>query len=98
MVRLGRTEYAVRELLQEGHAGVYVLDSIDAAAGRLRKAGQTIVVMALGAFALAGLASVWLARTLARPIDRCPGRWRRYARAAFDEPIPKTGSSQEIDA
>ena len=100
VARLGDTEYAVRELLQERDAGVYVLDSIDAAsAPALMKASRTILIMALATFALAGLASVWLARTLARPIDSLSRSLEEMTRErAFDEPLPKTGFSREIDA
>jgi putative nucleotidyltransferase with HDIG domain len=100
VARLGESEYAVRELLQERDAGVYVLDSIDAAsAPALMKAGRTIFIMALATFALAGLASVWLARTLARPIDSLSSSLEQMTRErAFDEPLPKTGFSREIDA
>ena len=100
VARLGESEYAVRELLQERDAGVYVLDSIDAAsAPALMKAGRTIFIMALATFALAGLASVWLARTLARPIDSLSRSLEQMTRErAFDEPLPKTGFSREIDA
>jgi putative nucleotidyltransferase with HDIG domain len=100
VVRLGDGEYAVRELLQERDAGVYVLDSIDAAsAPALMKASRTILVMALATFAVAGLASVWLARTLARPIHSLSSSLEQMTRdRAFDEPLPKTGFSLEIDA
>ena len=100
VARLGDGEYAVRELLQERNAGVYVLDSIDAAsAPALMKASRTIFVMALATFAVAGLASVWLARTLARPIDSLSRSLEQMTRErAFDEPLPKTGFSREIDA
>jgi putative nucleotidyltransferase with HDIG domain len=100
VVRLDDGEYAVRELLQERDAGVYVLDSIDAAsAPALMKASRTIFVMALATFAVAGLASVWLARTLARPIDSLSRSLEQMTRErAFDEPLPKTGFSREIDA
>jgi len=100
VARLGDGEYAVRELLQERDAGVYVLDSIDAAsAPALMKASRTIFVMALVTFAVAGLASVWLARTLARPIDSLSRSLEQMTRErAFDEPLPKTGFSREIDA
>ena len=100
VARLGESEYAVRELLQERDAGVYVLDSIDAAsAPALMKAVRTIFIMALATFALAGLASVWLARTLARPIDSLSRSLEQMTRErAFDEPLPKTGFSREIDA
>ena len=100
VARLGDGEYAVRELLQERDAGVYVLDSIDAAsAPALMNASRTIFVMALATFAVAGLASVWLARTLARPIDSLYRSLEQMTRErAFDEPLPKTGFSREIDA
>jgi putative nucleotidyltransferase with HDIG domain len=100
VARLDGTEYAVRELLREGGAGVYVLDSIDAAAGpALKKAGNTILLIALGAFALAGLASVWLARTLARPIDALSRSLSHMTREkAFDDPLPESGFSLEMDA
>ena len=63
------------------------------------KASRTIFVMALATFALAGLASVWLARTLARPIDSLSRSLEQMTRErAFDEPLPKTGFSLEIDA
>ena len=100
IVTLGASEYAVRELLREGDAGVYVLDSIDGSAGpELKKAVQTIVLIAIGAFALAGIASIWLARTVARPIDRLSRSLSDMTRGkTFDEPIKATGSSLEIDA
>jgi putative nucleotidyltransferase with HDIG domain len=100
VARLGQTEYAVRELLQEPDAGVYVLDSIDAAAApALLKAGRTILIMALATFGVAGLASVWLARTVAAPIDSLSRSLEHMTRErAFDEPLAKTGFSLEIDA
>jgi putative nucleotidyltransferase with HDIG domain len=100
VARLGETEYAVRELLQESDAGVYVLDSIDAAAApALMKAGRTILIMALATFGVAGLASVWLARTVAGPIDSLSRSLEHMTRErAFDEPLAKTGFSLEIDA
>ena len=100
VARIGSTEYAIRELLREADAGVYVLDSIDeAAAPALRRAGQTILLMAIVTFALAGLASIWLARTLARPIDTLARSLADMSRVrAFDAPLAKCGSSREIDS
>jgi putative nucleotidyltransferase with HDIG domain len=100
VARLGETEYAVRELLQESDAGVYVLDSIDAAAApALMKAGRTILIMALATFGVAGFASIWLARTVAGPIDSLSRSLEHMTRErAFDEPLAKTGFSLEIDA
>ena len=100
VARLGESEYAVRELLREGDAGVYVLDSIDAAAApALEKAERTILLLALVTFGLGGLASIWLARTLAHPIDSLSRSLEHMTRErAFDDPLPKTGFSLEIDA
>ena len=100
VARIGGTQYAIRELLREADAGVYVLDSIDeAAAPALRQAGRTILLIALATFALAGFASVWLARTLARPINTLARSLADMSQVrAFDPPLAKCGSSREIDS
>ena len=57
-VKLGAAEYAVRLLFRAGPAGVYVVDSIDAsAAPALSRAIRALGIIALGAFALALLAT-----------------------------------------
>ena len=72
---LADSEYAVQLLLDEGDAQVYVLDSINASAGPvIQGALRTMGWIALGAFALAALASVWLSRTIAARSTRCPRR------------------------
>jgi putative nucleotidyltransferase with HDIG domain len=98
-VTLAGSEYAVRRLLHQGAAQVFVLDSIDASArpavqGVLRFMGG----IALGAFALAGLASVWLSRTIARPIDTLSASLSGMTETRdFDHPLILSGDSLEVD-
>ena len=99
VVTLGDSEYAVRRLVQEGAAQVYVLDSIDASAGpAVQSALRTMGGIALGAFVLAGLASLWLARTIARPIDTLSGSLSLMTGSRdFDHPLTPGGDSLEVD-
>jgi putative nucleotidyltransferase with HDIG domain len=99
-VRLGREDYAAQLLFRAGDAEVFVLDSIDASAGpAMADAGRSALMIALGAFALAGLASLWMARTLARPINTLSRSLAGMTRSrSFQQPVPLTGSSQEVDA
>ena len=98
-VTLGDSEYAVRRLVQEGAAHVYVLDSIDASARpAVQSALRTMGAIALGAFVLAGLASLWLARTIARPIDTLSGSLSVMTGSRdFDHPLTPGGDSLEVD-
>jgi putative nucleotidyltransferase with HDIG domain len=93
-------EYAVRPLLREGSAAVYVLDSIDAAARPLvRSSLEAMALIGLGAFALAGVASLWLARTISRPIDTLSLSLTEMTQTrTFDRPLPPSGTSLEVDS
>jgi putative nucleotidyltransferase with HDIG domain len=99
VVTLADSEYAVRQLVQQGAAQVYVLDSIDVAAGpAIHEALRTMGGIALGGFALAGLASLWLARTIARPIDKLSTSLSGMTNSrAFDNPVAPGGDSLEVD-
>ena len=99
VIPIASHEYAIRELVRQGDEGVYVLDSIDAsAAPALGRALRTIFGIALAAFALAGIASIWLAQTLTRPIDALSRSLAAMTRArAFDDPVAHTGFSLEMD-
>lgn len=99
-VSLGVTEYAVRQLVGGGPATVYALESIDAAAApAIARAARGLFVIALAAFALAALASVWLARTIARPIGRLSQSIDEMRRSPTrDRRLPATRASLEIDA
>jgi putative nucleotidyltransferase with HDIG domain len=98
-VTLGGNKYAVKRLLQHGPGQVFVLDSIDASADPVvRKAFRTMGWVAIGAFALAGMASLWLARTIARPIDTLSASLSVMTRTRdFDHPLPADGQSLEVD-
>jgi putative nucleotidyltransferase with HDIG domain len=99
VVTLGDNEYAVQRLLQHGAGQVFVLDSIDASARPvLRKALWNMAGIALGALALAGLASLWLARTIARPIGTLSASLSSMTHAReFDNPLTPGGDSLEVD-
>ena len=100
LIDLAGEEYAVRPLLQEEHAAIYVLDSVDASARPLvRSSLQTMGGIALGAFVLAGLASLWLARTIARPIDTLSASLTEMTRTrTFDRPLALSRASLEVDS
>jgi putative nucleotidyltransferase with HDIG domain len=99
-VRLGREDYATQLLFRAGDAAVYALDSIDASVGpAMGDALRSALLIALGAFCLAGMTSLWMARTLARPIDTLSRSLSGMARSrSFETSVALTGSSQEVDA
>jgi putative nucleotidyltransferase with HDIG domain len=99
-IRLDREEYATQLLFRAGEAAVYALDSIDAAAGpALGDAAKSVLLIALGAFCLALITSLWMARTLARPINTLSKSLTSMTRSrSFEKSVVPTGSSQEVDA
>ncbi len=100
VVTIAGSEYAVKSLLNEGGAQVYVLDSIDASARPVMAAAlRTMGWIALGAFVLAALASVWLSRTIARPIDTLSASLASMTETRnFENSLPLTGDILEVDA
>ena len=99
-VALDGEEYAVRRVTQSGSAAVYTLDSIDAAvAPALSGALRGMIWVALATFAIAGLASVWTARSLAAPIDRLSRSLADMTQSgSFETSLRPSGSSLEVDA
>jgi len=99
IVELGSSEYAVKLLFQDGEAAVYALDSIVASTRvPMQNALRAVLVIAIGAFALAAFASVWLARTISHPIDTLSTSLSEMtASRDFDNPVPPTGFSLEVD-
>jgi putative nucleotidyltransferase with HDIG domain len=93
-------EYAIREMLAMGPARIYTLASIDAAArSATRDALMTLAMIAFGAFVLAALGSLWLARMLTEPIDQLVTNIAVMTAARDERPTLKpTGSSRELDA
>lgn len=98
-VELGGQQYAVKLLFHHGGAAVYSLDSVDAAAAPLLAAAQrATLLIALGAIVLAALASLWLSRSLARPIDTLSRSLTAMTQSRdFATRIASTGSSLEVD-
>ena len=100
IVTLAGSEYAVKLLFRDGDARVYALDSI-AASTRvpMENAYRTTLLIALCSFGLAAVASVWLARTISRPIDTLSKSLSEMTKSRdFEEIKPPAGSSLEIDA
>jgi putative nucleotidyltransferase with HDIG domain len=99
-VTLGDTEYAVQLLYRPGTAAVFALDSIDAStAPILSDALAAMRWLAMATFGLAGVASLWMARTLSRPINTLSQSLAEMtASRSFADDLPASGSSLEVDA
>jgi putative nucleotidyltransferase with HDIG domain len=99
IVDLGGSEYAVKLLFKDGDAAVYVLDSIAASTRKpMADALRAVGVIAIGAFALAAFASLWLARTISSPIDKLSTSLSEMTSTRnFDRPVKPTGYSREVD-
>jgi putative nucleotidyltransferase with HDIG domain len=100
VVELGDDAHAIRRLLRIGDAELYALDSITrASAAANAEASRVIALIGIGALILGGLASLWLARSLARPINQLSRQLERMARLReFSHRLPRAGASQELDA
>jgi putative nucleotidyltransferase with HDIG domain len=100
VVTLNGEQYAIRVLLRNPDLGVYTVAPIDAAAASILKDTiRALLLIALCSLAIAALASLWLARTVARPIDILSRSLTALtASRHFDTPVSRTGSSQEVDA
>jgi putative nucleotidyltransferase with HDIG domain len=99
VVTLGATEYAAKLLFQDGDAKVYALDSLDASTRvPMQNALRAMLIFAIGSFALAAVASFWLARTISRPIDTLSKSLSEMTKTRdFEHPVAPTGSILEID-
>jgi putative nucleotidyltransferase with HDIG domain len=98
LLTLADEPFAVRRLNGSGPLALYGAESVGAHRAA-RNTFEMLAVVALGAMALGGLASLWLARSLARPIDQLSQQLRRMAEARdFSQKIQRTGSSRELDA
>ena len=97
---LNGEEYAVSILMSSDDARIYALSSIDAAARVATRAALVALgTIALGSFVLAGLGSLWLARTVTDPINRVSGEIATMTAArAFGTTLEPTGTSREVDA
>jgi putative nucleotidyltransferase with HDIG domain len=93
-------EYATRLLFQDGNTRVYALDSIaESTRAPMRSAFRAMLIFAICSFAIAAVASFWLARTISRPIDTLSKSLSQMTSSRdFDNPLPPTGISLEVDA
>jgi putative nucleotidyltransferase with HDIG domain len=100
ILRRDGDEYAVKLLFRGGDAEVFALDSIAASSEvPMRQALGTVLIIAIGSFLFAGLASVWLARTISRPIDTLSTSLSAMTTSRdFENPVGLTGLSREIDS
>jgi putative nucleotidyltransferase with HDIG domain len=98
-IALDGEQHALREIAQIGSARVFALSSVDAAASAaLSRLNAVLAGIALGAFGLALVGSVWLAQRLSRPIEQLSGALARMATARdLSTRLPATGSSRELD-
>ena len=99
-IDLADEPHAVRRLTQTGPISFYGIESLGLSTHRAtRNALQILSIVAIGAVALGALASLWLARALAKPIDQLSQKLRHIAEAHdFSSTVARTGSSQELDA
>jgi putative nucleotidyltransferase with HDIG domain len=98
-VKLGTESYATQLLFRAGDAAVFAFDSIDAYADpAMADAVRSVLLIAFGAFALAGAASFAMARMLSKPIHTLSRSLAAMTQSrSFEQPVPLTGTSQEID-
>jgi putative nucleotidyltransferase with HDIG domain len=98
-VELAEEPHSVRRLNEGGPIAVYATESIARSTHRAtRNAVQNLSYVAIGAVALGVLASLWLARTLASPIDQLSQQLRQIASSHdFSRKVEKMGSSRELD-
>ena len=98
LIDLADEPYALRRLNTGGPLAYYAAESVGAHRAA-RNTFRMLAFVALGAMLLGGLASLWLARALATPIDQLSQRLRQIADSRdFSQKIPRTGTSLELDA
>ena len=98
-VNANGVEYAVKLLFQRGDAAVYAVDSIGASTlVPMQQALRAVLLIAIGSFMFAAIASIWLARTISRPIHTLSGALSHMTTTRdFENPVPRSGVTREID-
>ena len=93
-------EFVVRRLIDVDAAAVYALSSKSAAIlTATNSVAWILIAIGIGALVLAAIASWWLASTLASPIHDLTRTLADMAsKRAFDQPVPASGVSLELDA
>ena len=96
---LGGGEFVVQRLSSIDSASLYALGSVtEAARTASSDTGLVLLLAGAGALLIAVGGSWWLARTVARPIDRLSNSLAQMAKARdFDQPLPPSGGSRELD-
>jgi putative nucleotidyltransferase with HDIG domain len=96
----GRTTWAVARLKVVDDASIFAVDPLDRAQmAAWREVAFVLGPVGLGALGLGALASLWLARTLSRPIDSLSHTLAEMASSRrFDVRLPRPGTSRELDA
>jgi putative nucleotidyltransferase with HDIG domain len=91
--------FEVRRVLAAGPLQLHAVDSVDRSLRHAHlEAFDVLAVVALGALLLGAGASLWLARSVARPIDALSRQLRDMTLARdFSRALPATGSSRELD-
>ena len=99
VVTLAGESWAIQPLSRVDDVTLSALASVDAAAaGQTRSALTSLAWIGLGALGLAGLGSLWLARTLTEPIDHLSQSLTAMsATERTRTPVVPSGSSREID-
>jgi HD-GYP domain-containing protein (c-di-GMP phosphodiesterase class II) len=98
-VRVNDHEYAVKLLFQRGDAAVYAVDSINASTERpMQQALGSVLWIAGGSALFAAIGSIWLARTISRPIGTLSSALSHMTTSRdFENPVPASGVTLEID-
>jgi putative nucleotidyltransferase with HDIG domain len=98
-LQLQGESWAIQPLFRIDDVEFLAMASIDAAAaGQTRAALSSLAWIGLGAISLAVLGSVWLARTLTKPIDALSASLTQMAaNNTMRVPIPVSGISRELD-
>jgi putative nucleotidyltransferase with HDIG domain len=96
---LGDEQFLTRRVLSLGAVQFVALESIEVSANQAtRNALLMLALVGIGALVLGGVASYWLAISVADPIDRLSQQLRLMAGAKdFSRELPRTGSSRELD-
>jgi putative nucleotidyltransferase with HDIG domain len=99
IMTLNGESWAIQPLSQLGDVRFVALASVDAAAvNQTAAALQSLAWVALGAMLLAAIGSVWLARTLTKPIDELSQSFSKMiAAGSAHQPLALGGSSRELD-
>jgi putative nucleotidyltransferase with HDIG domain len=99
-LKLQGDEFVVGRLLTVDSANIYALASVTAAVrAATNESAWVFLVTGFGALVLAGIGSIWLARTLAAPIDRLRRTLAQMAESRdFERVLAPGGASLELDA